>query len=437
MTRIHLLSLLIAAALPALPVGASQDASAVPWPMTVSSERFESLGSSGYLASILDLLDRETEALASERLKVLYLDKLATQLAMVGEHQRATRRGDEAYPRQHESATPGVTAALLESHRPVPALEAIIEAAHGRRLVMVNEEHRSTIQRAFSNRLLVPLRQLGFTYLAVETIHEDTAILNERGYPVLDTGTYTHDPAFGDLIRRAIGLGFTVLAYEPSRKVSAPRPKDTSPVDAMNRRERGQARNIFERTFQKDPDARVLVVGGRDHIAENTGGQWTPMGGILKEMSGIDPLTFNLFGMVEHSRRELEHWAFRTVDDAGWLADEPVVLVDDKGGLWSRNPDGLDAYVFHPRTTFVQGRPHWMSMGGLRSPQVVDCPGYEEPVLLQALVAGESVDAVPLDQTVWWPNTPKPALLLRPGAYIVRVIDRSGRTLHRVQVRID
>lgn len=437
MTQTLLLSLLLAAASPARPIGASQDAPAIPWPMTVSSETFKSLGSSGYLASVLNLLDREAEAMASERLKALYLDKLATQLAMVGEHQRATQRGDEAYLRQHAPGSAGPAKALLESHRPASALDAIIKAARDRQLVMVNEEHRSSIQRAFSNRLLVPLRQLGFTYLAVETIHEDTATLNQRGYPVLETGTYTDDPAFGDLIRRAIQLGYTVVAYEPSRKDSAPRPDDRSPVDAMNRRERGQARNIFERTFQKDADARVLVVGGRDHIAENTGGQWTPMGGILKELSGIDPLTFNLFGMVEHSRRELEHWAFRTVDDAGWLADEPVVLVDDKGGLWSRNPDGLDAYVFHPRTTYVHGRPNWMSMGGLRSPHVVDCPSYDEPVLLQALVAGESADAVPLDQTVWWPDTPKPALLLRPGAYVVRVIDRSGRTLHRVKVQVD
>ena len=437
MTRTHLLSLLLAAAASAVHVGASQDAPSVPWPVTVSSEPFESLGSRGYLASVLDLLDRESEALESEELKALYLDMLGNKLALVGEQARATRRGDQAYPRQHGPGSPGAAEALLESHRPAPALDAIIEAARGRQLVMVNEEHRSSIQRAFSNRLLVPLRQLGFTHLAVETLSEDTATLNERGYPVMKSGTYTRDPAFGDLIRRAIGLGYTVVAYEAGRADRAPRPQDTSFLDAANRREHGQARNIFERTFQKDPDARVLVVGGRDHIAENTGGRWTPMGGILKELSGIDPLTFNQYVMAEHSRRELEHWAFRAVNDAGWLADGPVVLVDESNDLWSPNPDALDAYVFHPRTTYVHGRPHWMRMGGLRSPHVVDCPRYDEPVLLQALVAGESVDAVPLDQTVWWPDTPKPALLLRPGAYVVRVIDRGGRALHRVEVRID
>jgi len=437
MTRILLLSLLLAAGAPALDVRASQNASTAPWPMTVASAPFDSLGSGGYLASVLDLLDREQEALASEELKVLYLDVLGTRLAMVGEHERATRRGDEAYPRQHTPGSPGAAAALLESHRPTPALNAIIESARDRQLVMVNEEHRSSLQRAFSNRLLVPLRQLGFTYLAVETIHEDTTILNQRGYPVLETGSYSCDPAFGDLIRRAISLGYTIVSYEAGREDRTPRPQDTSPLDSINRRESRQARNIFERTFQKDPDARVLVVGGRDHIAESTGGQWKPMGGVLKELSGIDPLTLNQFVMVEHSRRELEHWAFRAVDDAGWLADEPVVLIDDRNELWSKSPDAIDAYVFHPRTTYVHGRPRWMSMGGLRSPHVVESPPYDEPVLLQALVAGESVDAVPLDQTVWWPDTPKPALLLRPEEYVVRVIDRRGRVLHRVEMRID
>ncbi len=84
MTRTHLLSLLLAAAAPAVHAGASQDSPAVPWPMTVSSESFESLGSRGYLASVLDLLDRESEALESVELKALYLDMLANNLALVG-----------------------------------------------------------------------------------------------------------------------------------------------------------------------------------------------------------------------------------------------------------------------------------------------------------------------------------------------------------------
>ena len=128
---------------------------------------------------------------------------------------------------------------------------------------------------------------------------------------MLTTGLYARDPAFGDLIRRAIGLGYTVLAYEASPQDMRPRPEDRSPIDATNRRERGQARNIFEQTFKKDPDAKVLVIGGRDHIAEAVGEQWKPMGAVLKEISGINPLTINLFTLAEHSQPEFEHWAFK------------------------------------------------------------------------------------------------------------------------------
>ena len=70
------------------------------------------------------------------------------------------------------------------------------------------------MQRAFSNRLLAPLREIGFTHLAVETVAEDPTKLSARGYPTLDTGTYTRDPTFGDLIRRALDLGYIVVRYE-------------------------------------------------------------------------------------------------------------------------------------------------------------------------------------------------------------------------------
>ena len=75
------------------------------------------------------------------------------------------------------------------------------------------------------------------------------------------------------------------------------------------------------------------------------------MGGILARMTGIDPFTVNQMVMVEHSAPEHEHWAFRAVDGAGWLAGEPILLRDADGALWSANPGSLDTYMFHPRTS--------------------------------------------------------------------------------------
>jgi len=160
-----------------------------PWPLAIATRAFEGDRQAGYLSSVLDLLDREQEARDDPNLINLYLDVLATRLAQVGEHARATAAGDEAYgavgakPTRPEGPDP------LLGFEPRPAVDAIVEAASGRRLVMVNEEHRSSMQRAFVNRLLAPLRVQGFDYLALEGVGEDAAALNKRGYPVLGSGT--------------------------------------------------------------------------------------------------------------------------------------------------------------------------------------------------------------------------------------------------------
>lgn len=416
---------------------ATQDAPPRPWPITVPEEAFESLGNAGYLAAVLNLLDREKETLAEETYREMYLEFLATNFAYTGEHAQANERSDQAFGSRFAQIGLSKGRVLPPNLRAAPALEAIVEAAKDRRLVMVNEEHRSSVQRAFSNRLLAPLRELGFSYLAVETLSENTSILNEQGYPRLGTGTYTKDPAFGDLIRHALELNFTVIAYEAGPEEMRPRPDDTSPLDRMNRREQAQARNIFKQTFQVDPEAKVLVVGGRDHIAEGTGDQWTPMGGILKTLSGLDPLTINQSVMVEHSDRKFESWAYTAAEKAGWLGQEPVLLMSEQGILWSRSPESLDAYLFHPRTQYVQGRPHWMSMGGLRKPIQFECPPANTPILLQAIVKGEADDAIPLDQAIWWPEQPRPALFLRRGTYILRAIDRDGQIRHSREQQVE
>lgn len=424
-------------ALGALCVTASVPAQELPWPMVITREALAADPQSAYLVSVLNLLAREAEGRADDELSSFYFDVLATQLAFVGEHARATQASDEAYgavaarPNAPEGADP------VAGYQALPAIDALVERARDRQLVMINEEHRSSMQRAFANQLLEPLRAIGFTYLAVETLSDDDMpALRTRGYPVHATGTYSRDPLFGDLIRRALALGYTVVAYEPGPDVLRPRPDDLTPIDATNRRERGQAENIFARTLAKDPDAKVLVFGGRDHIAEVRDGQWKPMGGVLADLSGLDPLTIDLFNMVEHSAPEFEHWAFKAVTAAARTADGPVVLLADGGKLWTGKPGVIDISVFHPRTKIEHGRPDWVQMNGMRKAVKLALPAFDHPVLLQAFVAGDGSDAVPLDQVILWPGIPQPALLLRPGAYVVRVVDRDGTERHRTTTRV-
>src|SRR5262245_56373769 len=190
------------------------------WPMTVARRAFDA-GQAGFLAAVLDLLDREAEARKDPELAQLFLDVLGTQWAIVGEEARATAAGDEAFAAALRPP-PAPEGDPFAGLHPVPALDALVAAARERRLVMLNEEHRSSIQRAFSNRLLAPLREAGFGYLAIETLSEDGAALAARGWPTLASGTYTRDPTFGDLVRRALALGYKLVPYEASTEQIAP-----------------------------------------------------------------------------------------------------------------------------------------------------------------------------------------------------------------------
>src|SRR5262249_44922137 len=133
----------------------------------------------------------------------------------------------------------------------------------------------------------------------------------------------------------------------------------------------------------------------------------------------------------EHSRPELEHWAFKRAFDKGWLDTDPIVLLNTAGVPWSAMPGAADITLFHPRTYLDHGRPQWMALGGLRKPVELQLEAQTEPTLLQAHVAGESPDAVPMDQCIVWPGQPAPALMLRDGKYEITQIDAEGKELHK------
>lgn len=422
--------LLVALALPLRAQTEPAPEEELPWPLAVCNEAFAESRQSGYLSSVLELQDREPKAKREDAdVRSLWLDLLGTQLAQVSEEARAVAAGDEAFAANFRLTKAPDEDPLADLHQQ-DALETILKLAQGRRVVMVNEEHRSSVQRAFTNRLLEPLKKAGFTHLALEALSEDAEALKARGYPVLTSGAYLRDPAFGDLVRRALAAGWIVVPYEASAEERARRPTDKSFLDSTNRREAGQARNIVERALA-DPSSRVLVVAGRDHIAEEAAGQWIPMGAVLKQLTGTDPLSINQVLMTEHSRPELEHWAYQRASEKGWLDEGPVILMNAAGAPWSATPGALDVSLFHPRTYLEHGRPHFMAMGELRRLVEMTLEPQTEPTLLQAHVAGESADAVPMDQCIVWPDQPTPALFLRLGKYELVQLDSTGRELHR------
>jgi hypothetical protein len=53
----------------------------------------------------------------------------------------------------------------------------------------------------------------------------------------------------------------------------------------------------------------------------------------------------------------------------------------------------------------------------------------QEPILVQAFVAGESADAVPVDQIILYPNKEISVFMLPKGNFRIRAMDKSGKVI--------
>ena len=179
--------------------------------------------------------------------------------------------------------------------RPVDAKEYILQEAGNERILMINEAHHVPYHRIFTASLLQGLYDWGFRFFGAETLSDSSLDnhLNERGYPILNSGFYTKEPQYGNLIRQALAIGYTVFPYEA----------DFTSIRTGKQREMAQARNI-QRVVQEHPDAKMLIHAGYAHIQEDSvGGDWgKAMAGRVREFTGIDPFTINQEVLTDSTR---------------------------------------------------------------------------------------------------------------------------------------
>ena len=161
-------------------------------------------------------------------------------------------------------------------------IETITKEAQNHKIVMINENHFYPNHRLLISDLLIKLKEIGYSYLALEAldIKQDSLLNIENSYPTLKTGFYTSEQNYSNIIRKAKELGYEFIAYENT--------------DNNKNRELGQAENLYNKTFKLNSNCKVLVLAGIDHILEKPtkrGKEW--MATIFKEKYNIDPLTIS------------------------------------------------------------------------------------------------------------------------------------------------
>lgn len=315
------------------------------------------------------------------------------------------------------------------------AVGYVVQEAEAHQVVMVNERHHVSADRLLTLALLEPLAKQGFRYLALEALsHEDP--INDRGYPVGATGYYTNDVVFAELLRSALSLGYEVIAYEemPSQEIDDP---EADHRVRRNNREAWQARNVVSRTFDKDRDAKVLVHCGYAHLQERKRTWFTPMAYLLRQLTGIDPLTVDQTMLSERSERRFEHPIRTDAMQRGLLAGErPIVLVDGDGRSL-RAGRLADVNVLPASTKHKDGRPLWMSMWGRRRSVRMDVPECASKTCILEAKPADRPDEVPYDR--FEVNQASSAVLYLPVGVpmMVESFGLDGATLGRRTVSLD
>jgi hypothetical protein len=362
------------------------------------------------------------------------------------------------------------------------AVDAIVEAAAHRRVVMINEAHHDAHTRLLTLELLPRLRAIGFTHLAVEALSEDADTLRRRGYPTIRSGTeYLREPVYGELVREALRLGYVLVPYDLAGGEG-------------NERETQQAHTLYDKVLAGNPKAKLLVHAGYAHIDKAPGrlGRVVPMAARLQALSGLDILSVDQTEIREEDPfNELE--AYRVVTNAVRTGDslrgvppssltphvdtrtilrapyhqiveafhpqQPIVLRHaGDGHPWSARPRLYDMNVILPpanqrvsayardRVIPLQigdkptialppaadgHRPDWLALDGRRLPLSISrrlC-ARTFPCLVEAHYADEPDDAVAADRYVFLEKGAGNTLWLRPGRYRLRSMDATGRVL--------
>ncbi|MFK2892141.1 hypothetical protein ISS98_13460 [Dyella flagellata] len=397
-----------------------------------------------YVASVIPLLSGDDRSLAQQL--------LATVDSELGLYNEAVM----VFPFDNRIAPPR-SLPLPDSSQwqEVDAATAVAELAAKRHIVMVNEAHHDAHTRELTLALLPRLRALGFQYFAVEALSTKDTDLMHRGYVTDTSGSeYLLEPLYGEIVRQAIRLGYTIVAYDP----------DNVPVDD---RDTAEANSLYEKVFAKDPQAKLFVHAGYAHIdkrAGNLGGSIQPMAAQLKRLSGYDPLSVDQVQFRDVAVGGLDFGFYNTI--AGKFSSPVPYVLRQHGAdtIWSSDPSQHDVTVIVPpafeRDLDVQGimrsdvlrrevmmprmpldptqRPSWLTLGGKRVPYRISsdlCAGTI-PCVIDAHYPSEPDNATPADRYTFLRNHSHNQLYLYPGHYRLVAWDAAGKTLQQQDIEV-
>ncbi len=339
---------------------------------------------------------------------------------------------ESRFRRKSDSLTPQHIK-QFSKYKAVNAKEFILKKARSEQIIIINEAHNQPYHRVFTTSLLHDLYAAGFRYFSAETLTNYDFFVNKirkNKYPTLNSGYYTREPFYGNLIREAADEGFKIFGYESTRLRRSHTP-------GINQREIDQAKNI-KKILDKDPKAKILIHCGYDHIVETPYPGWgKAMAGRLYEYTGINPFTIDQVKLTEHSSSEYQNPLWSLIN-----LDYYAMFVDSAGQTFAslQGEKRYDAKIYHPKTKWLHGRPHW-AFENNRAPYFIkEKISLIFPCLVFAFIAKEKKQnkkAIPFDVIELKSPTDNKALSLKKGQKFTIVMRDKNSEEQKFDVIVD
>lgn len=314
----------------------------------------------------------------------------------------------------------------LTQFHPKNAKEYIVNRSKKEKVILINEAHNNAMHRVFTTSILQGLYDNGFRFLGLEALSD--SLINKRKLPVLESGYYTKEPQFGNLIHEALKIGFTVFGYEDF---------DTPNLTGKDR-EIKQAQNIAK-WINNNPDGKFLIHCGYDHIIEGTPSikSWEKaMAGRLTEITGINPFTIDQVRYSERGDLKLNQPYIQMTH-----LEYPAILIDTDGNTFNgpiNNTKKIDCSIIHPITKYNNQRPNWLDLSGNRKNYTISNSKIKEfPALVLAYRVTEfENEGIPADVIEVLENNEKENLILHPGKYKIVIKNKDYKVTNEYLITV-
>lgn len=326
--------------------------------------------------------------------------------------------------------------------KPLAARNLILSKTNNFQVVQIQTSGLHPEHQMFILELLGEWYQQGFRYIGLENVKNISSI-SELGYPTIENGETFQQAIFGEIIRQGQLAGFQFFSLSPT-KVELQKAKtilQKQKFNLGNQSEEDAAKNWagamnINRILKKDKNAKVLLL--TNDIIENKMNTPSTIAYWLKKYSQINLLSIGQLTTYSPCPGPQNPILKRIkISKPTVLQKRNIILVpyerEQKQAFQTH-----DIEVFHPRNTFPNNRPQYLSKSGIRRPYQLNIDKYKMnyPCLVLAYKKGEDVNkAIPIDVIELTDNQDSTPLILPNGDYEIVLRDKTKRKKMETKIR--